>query len=109
MESKFAVSCDGLENEALEKCDASNEGKESYPMNAFNGAISDTEIADVVAYLKSIAPKSLSDKEVFVEACSRCHSAVYDKNQYDSMFFANHNAKINLLLSKARVKKKQSL
>lgn len=104
LESKFAVSCDGLENEALEKCDISNEGKESYPMNAFNGIMSDTEIADVVAYLKSIAPKSLSDKEVFVEACSRCHSAVYDKNQYDSMFFANHNAKIESLIKQGEGK-----
>lgn len=105
LESKFEVSCEGLEGEALDKCDATNNGKESYPMNAFNGMISDSDIADIVAYLKSIAPKHLSNKEVFVEACSRCHSAVYDKNQYDSMFFAQHNAKIESLLKQSEGKK----
>lgn len=98
LESKFEVSCEGLEDSELDKCNVSNEGKETYPMNAFNGVLNDSEIANVVAYLKSIAPKHLSDKEVFVDACNRCHSAVYDKNQYDSMFFAKHNAKIETLI-----------
>ena len=35
------------------------------------------DIADMVAYLKSIAPESLSNKEVFVDACQRCHSIKY--------------------------------
>lgn len=104
LDSKFEVSCEGLEDEAFDKCLASNEGKEMYPMNAFNGILNDSEIADVVAYLKSIAPKSLSDKEVFVEACSRCHSVAYDKNQYDSMFFTQHNAKIETLIKQAEGK-----
>jgi ubiquinol-cytochrome c reductase cytochrome c1 subunit len=34
-------------------------------------------IADIVAYLKSIAPKSLTNKEVFQDACQRCHSIKY--------------------------------
>lgn len=108
LESKFEVSCDGLEKEALDKCNATNNGKESYPMNAFNGVISDSQIADIVAYLKSIAPKHLSNKEVFIEACSRCHSAVYDKNQYDSMFFAQHNAKVESLLKQSQGKKDEA-
>ena len=105
LESKFEVSCEGLENEAFDKCNDANSGKETYPMNAFNGMISDSDIADIVAYLKSIAPKHVSNKEVFIEACSRCHSAVYDKNQYDSMFFAQHNAKIESLLKQSEGKK----
>ena len=36
------------------------------------------EIADMVAYLQSIAPKEMTNKEVFVDACSRCHSMKYD-------------------------------
>ncbi|RDU66753.1 ubiquinol cytochrome c oxidoreductase [Helicobacter didelphidarum] len=94
LDSKFAVSCEGLDDENANKCEMANEGKESYPMNAFNGIMSDEEITNVVAYLKDIAPKQLNDKEVFVEACSRCHAAVYDKNQYDSKFFALHNQEV---------------
>lgn len=104
LESKFEVSCDGLEGEALDKCNDSNNGKETYPMNAFNGVISDSEIADIVAYLKSVAPKHLNNKEVFLEACGRCHSAAYDKNQYDSMFFAQHNAKVESLIKQTKGK-----
>jgi ubiquinol-cytochrome c reductase cytochrome c1 subunit len=35
------------------------------------------DIADVVAYLKSIAPSTLTDKQAFEDACSRCHSMTY--------------------------------
>ncbi len=35
------------------------------------------EIADMVAYLQSIAPKSMTNKEVYVDACQRCHSIKY--------------------------------
>jgi ubiquinol-cytochrome c reductase cytochrome c1 subunit len=34
-------------------------------------------VADIVAYLKSIAPLDMSNKEVFEEACARCHSLKY--------------------------------
>ncbi|HIP29403.1 MAG TPA: cytochrome c1, partial [Sulfurospirillum arcachonense] len=37
----------------------------------------DQEIADIVAYLKSVAPKSLNDEEIFADACQRCHSMKY--------------------------------
>jgi ubiquinol-cytochrome c reductase cytochrome c1 subunit len=35
------------------------------------------EIADMVAYLQSIAPKEMTNKEVFTNACQRCHSIKY--------------------------------
>lgn len=48
-----------------------------YPMPAYNW-MSDEEIAHIVAYFKSIAPKQLSNKEVFADACQRCHGMKYD-------------------------------
>lgn len=101
LDAKFMVSCDGLDEAAAATCEERNNGKESYPMTAFT-YLDDATIVNIVAYLQSIAPKSLSDKEVFIEACSRCHSAVYDKNQYDSKFFAQHNAMITPLIDKAK-------
>lgn len=35
------------------------------------------EIADMVAYLQSIAPSEMTNKEVFTDACQRCHSIKY--------------------------------
>jgi len=35
--------------------------------------------ANIVAYLKSIAPKEVSPKEAFVTACGRCHADRYGK------------------------------
>ncbi len=35
------------------------------------------EIADMVAYLQSIAPKEMTNKEAFTDACLRCHSIKY--------------------------------
>ena len=55
-----------------------------YPMPAFFGAGGEdpnAEIADMVAYLKSIAPKEISDEKVFLDACQRCHDMKY-KNKY---------------------------
>jgi ubiquinol-cytochrome c reductase cytochrome c1 subunit len=34
-------------------------------------------VADIVAYLQSIAPKQMTNKEVFNDACQRCHSIKY--------------------------------
>lgn len=45
------------------------------------GPTLDEDVTNMVAYLQSIAPKSLSNKEVFTEACGRCHSMKYDKWQ----------------------------
>ncbi|QCD44375.1 c-type cytochrome [Campylobacter mucosalis] len=61
-----------------------------YPMTAFMGAGGDDinkEIADIVAYLKSIATKyvsenkGISDAKLFEDACQRCHDMKYD-NKY---------------------------
>lgn len=50
-----------------------------HPMIAFYGLGGDIdqEVADMVAYLKSVAPKSMSDAEVYEDACLRCHSMKY--------------------------------
>ncbi len=56
-----------------------------FPMPEYMGSENlNQEIADIVAYLISIAPKKLSDKEVFVNACQRCHGVKYDKLQAKS-------------------------
>ena len=51
-----------------------------HPMTNFYGLGGDIdqEIADMVAYLQSIAPETMEDKEVYVDACLRCHSMKYD-------------------------------
>ena len=53
------------------------------------------EIADMIAYLKSIAPKEMSNKEVFVDACQRCHGIKYADMLGGSMasFTPNENIK----------------
>lgn len=75
---KFKVSCEGMSKEDAKTCEASNEGKLDYPMTAFAGILTDAEIADIVAYFKSIAPEKMTDKEVFAQACERCHAVKYD-------------------------------
>lgn len=54
-------------------------GKEdTYQMSSLAGVFDDQQIADMVAYLSSIAPEKMSDREVFIDACSRCHNIKYD-------------------------------
>jgi ubiquinol-cytochrome c reductase cytochrome c1 subunit len=48
-----------------------------HPMPGY-GWMQPQEIADMVAYLQSIAPKEMTNKEVFMDACNRCHSMKYD-------------------------------
>ncbi|WP_060825367.1 c-type cytochrome [Sulfurospirillum cavolei] len=58
-----------------------------HPMIAFYGLGGDLdqEVADIVAYLQSIAPIApLSDKQVFQDACGRCHDMKYDKTMSHS-------------------------
>ena len=52
-----------------------------FPMTPFYGIEDDIEqeVADIVAYLKSIAPSEISGKEIFSDACLRCHDMKYDK------------------------------
>lgn len=41
--------------------------------------VSDEELGDIVAYFKALAADAnLSEKEIFIEACVRCHSIKYD-------------------------------
>jgi ubiquinol-cytochrome c reductase cytochrome c1 subunit len=49
-----------------------------YPMPSYSW-MSDQDIADMVAYFKSIGSTKLTGKEIFNEACSRCHDMKYDK------------------------------
>lgn len=79
LEHKFKVSCEGLSGEEAKACEASNEDKADYPMSAFAGVLSTQDMVDIAAYLKSIAPQTISGKEVFEQACQRCHSMGYDK------------------------------
>lgn len=48
-----------------------------FPMPDFDW-MQPKEIADMIAYFKQLAPKELSDEEVFDNACSRCHDMQYD-------------------------------
>ena len=54
-----------------------------YPMPEFFGAGGDIdqEVADMVAYLKSIAPKpeEITPKVAYEDACGRCHAVSYEK------------------------------
>jgi len=47
-----------------------------HPMPGY-GWMQPQEIADMVAYLQSIAPKEMTNKEVFTDACQRCHGIKY--------------------------------
>ncbi len=60
------------------KFDKEYAGGKFYPMPKYD-YMSDEEISNIVTYFKSIAPANMSDKEVFVDACARCHSMKYDK------------------------------
>ncbi len=57
-------------------------GGKMHPMTAFYGLGGDIdqEVADIVAYLKSIAPKAeeITPKMVYEDACGRCHAMHYD-------------------------------
>jgi ubiquinol-cytochrome c reductase cytochrome c1 subunit len=53
-----------------------------HPMPSYNW-MQPQEIADMVAYLLSIAPKEMTNKEVFVNACQRCHSIKYGDYRFD--------------------------
>ncbi len=71
--------------------------KKPFPMTPFMGLGGDLdqEVADIVAYLKSIAPKKLDDKDVFIDACGRCHDVKYDgwKRPTDTVALKNYMGK----------------
>lgn len=51
-----------------------------FPMTQFFGLGGDInqEVADIIAYLNSVSPKEVSNKDVFDNACQRCHDMKYD-------------------------------
>ncbi len=51
-------------------------GNKTFPMPSFSW-MKPQKVADVVAYLQSIAPKKMTNKEAFEAACQRCHSLKY--------------------------------
>lgn len=57
-----------------------------HPMTQFYGLGGDIdqEVADIVAYLKSVAPAKASDEQVFLDACQRCHDMKYSGKFRDS-------------------------
>lgn len=56
----------------------------AHPMPGY-GWMQPQEIADMVAYLQSIAPKEMTNKEVFTDACQRCHAIKYADMQKGTM------------------------
>ena len=55
-----------------------------HPMPSYSW-MEDSDIADMVAYLQSIAPKEMTNKEVFTDACLRCHGIKYADMKGGSM------------------------
>jgi ubiquinol-cytochrome c reductase cytochrome c1 subunit len=49
------------------------------------------EIADMVAYLKSIAPKEMTNKEVYADSCQRCHGIKYADMKGSMVAFSPDN------------------
>jgi len=81
-----------------------------FPMPAFYGAGGDKEqeVADMVAYLKSIASQEVTPKEAYVASCGRCHANRYGK--YEQIGFVpktksniKTNQDIDLLKFKEKV------
>ena len=58
------------------------------------------EVADMVAYLKSIAPNEMTNKEVFADACQRCHSIKYADMQKGTMGAFTPDADIKKYMGK---------
>ncbi|WP_281951535.1 c-type cytochrome [Nitrosophilus kaiyonis] len=79
--------------------------KRPFPMPNFYGTGGDLEqeVADIVAYLKSIAPKEVSAKEAFVNACGRCHDM-----KYDNWYVIGEKPKMDTELQKAEFNKKHA-
>jgi ubiquinol-cytochrome c reductase cytochrome c1 subunit len=70
-----------------------------HPMPSYNW-MQPQEIADMVAYLKSIAPKEMTNKEVFTNACQRCHGIKYADMKGGSMAAYTANADIKHYMGK---------
>ena len=69
----------------------------------YDGTFGDDDaqgVADIVAFLKSIAPKELTNKEVFQDACQRCHSIKYGDFYGGSMAAKTPDANIKTYMGK---------
>ena len=58
------------------------------------------EIADMVAYLQSISPKEMTNKEVFQDACQRCHGIKYADMKKGTMNALTPTANIKAYMGK---------
>jgi ubiquinol-cytochrome c reductase cytochrome c1 subunit len=71
----------------------------AHPMPSYDW-MQPQEIADMVAYLKSIAPKEMTNKEVFTDACQRCHAIKYADMKGGSMAAFTPNADVKHYMGK---------
>jgi ubiquinol-cytochrome c reductase cytochrome c1 subunit len=71
----------------------------AHPMPSYDW-MQPQEIADMVAYLKSIAPKEMTNKEVFTDACQRCHGIKYADMKGGSMAAFTPNADVKHYMGK---------
>ena len=71
----------------------------THPMPGY-GWMPPQEIADMVAYLQSIAPKEMTNKEVFTDACIRCHAIKYGDMKNGSMAAKTPNENIEAYMGK---------
>lgn len=58
------------------------------------------EIADMVAYLNSIAPEKMTNKQTFQDACQRCHSIKYGDMKNGTMNALTPNPDIKSYMGK---------
>lgn len=71
----------------------------AHPMPGY-GWMQPQEIADMVAYLQSIAPEKMTNKEVFKDACQRCHAIKYADMQKGTMAAFTPDADIKRYMGK---------
>ncbi|QKJ21760.1 c-type cytochrome [Poseidonibacter lekithochrous] len=71
----------------------------AHPMPGY-GWMQPQEIADMVAYLQSIAPKEMTNKEVFTDACQRCHAIKYADMKNGTMASFTPDADIKRYMGK---------
>jgi ubiquinol-cytochrome c reductase cytochrome c1 subunit len=71
----------------------------AHPMPGY-GWMQPQEIADMVAYLQSIAPEKMTNKEVFIDACQRCHGIKYADMKNGTMAAKTPEANIKSYMGK---------
>ena len=71
----------------------------AHPMPSYDW-MQPQEIADMVAYLESIAPKEMTNKQVFNDACQRCHGIKYADMKKGSMAAFTSNGDIKAYMGK---------